>query len=94
MSALASGEALNAAAAIEGRPVAALRVSFADPRERHRGVSHHSITILGSVCTTPANVAVPVLGEPERDAVWDALRVARLEEHHQLVEVDGQARAR
>lgn len=89
VSALASGEALNAVAAVKGRPVAALRVSFADPRERHRGVSHHSITILGSVCTTVANVAVPVLGDLERNTVWDALRAARLEERHQLVEVDG-----
>src|SRR5205823_2242632 len=35
-----SAMALNAAAILGGRPVAALRVSFADPRERHRGVSH------------------------------------------------------
>lgn len=29
-----------------GIPVAVPRVSFADPRERHRGISHHSLTIL------------------------------------------------
>ena len=46
VSALASGHALNAAEALGGRPVAALRISFADARERHRGVSHHSLTIL------------------------------------------------
>jgi hypothetical protein len=35
-------------------------------------------------------VAVPVLeDESQRDAVWDALRARRLEEKHQLVEVDG-----
>lgn len=89
VSALASGHALNAAEALGGRAVAALRVSFADPRERHRGVSHHSLTILGHVALVRANVAVPVLEGAEREAVWAALRGAKLEERHQLIEVDG-----
>ena len=89
VSALSSGHALNAAQTLGGRPVAALRVSFADARERHRGVSHHSLTILRDVCAVQANVAVPALDGPERDRVWDALRRDRLEERHQLVEVDG-----
>jgi hypothetical protein len=89
VSALTSGHALNAARTLGGRPVAALRISFADQRPRHRGVSHHSLTILDRVCAVPAEVAVPVLDGPERDLVWDALRARRLEEHHQLVEADG-----
>jgi hypothetical protein len=90
VSALGSGLALNAAALLGGRPVAALRVSFADERERHRAVSHHSLTILEKVCTVEANVAVPVLeDEAERDAVWDAVRARKLEDRHQLVEADG-----
>lgn len=90
VSALASGVALNAVDALGGRPVAALRVSFADGRERHRGLSHHSLTILERVCTVAANVAVPILrDDDERSAVWDALRARKLEERHQLVDVDG-----
>lgn len=89
VSALGAGHTMNAAAALGGRPVAALRVSFADARERHRGVSHHSLTILSEVCLVPANVAVPVLDSEERETVWAALREARLEERHQLVEVAG-----
>jgi hypothetical protein len=89
VSALTNGHALNAAAALRGRPVAALRISFADPRERHRGVSHHSLTILERVCPSDANVAVPVLEADQRDVVWNDLRSRRLEERHQLVETDG-----
>jgi hypothetical protein len=89
VSALASGHALNAAEALGGVAVAALRVSFADARPRHRVVSHHSLTILEKVCTARANVAVPVLEDEQRDAVWEALRARKLEEKHQLVEVDG-----
>lgn len=59
-SGVAAGEALNAAAALGGRPVASLRVSGADPRERHLGVSHHSLTAYGRVALAPADVVVPV----------------------------------
>jgi Protein of unknown function (DUF3866) len=90
VSALASGHALMAAATLGGRPIPALRVSFADARERHRGVSHHSLTILADVCRVDVNVPVPVLDDDaQRAAVWDALRSRKLEEIHHLVEVDG-----
>jgi hypothetical protein len=58
-SGVAAGEAVNAAACLGGRPVAALRVSFADPRERHRGISHHSLTAYGRVALARADVVVP-----------------------------------
>jgi hypothetical protein len=90
VSALASGHALMAAATLGGQPIPALRVSFADDRERHRGVSHHSLTILADVCRVDVNVPVPVLADDEqRAAVWDGLRSRKLEEAHHLVEVDG-----
>ncbi len=90
VTALTGGHALNAATALGGLPVPALRVSFADRRERHHGLSHHTITILRDVCTVPCDVPVPALeDEAQRAAVWDALRAAGLEERHHLVEVDG-----
>lgn len=91
VSALASGHALMAAATLGGRPIPALRVSFADERERHREVSHHSLTILSDVCKVDVNVPVPLLADgAQRAAVWDSLRSRRVEEIHHLVEVDGQ----
>jgi len=58
-SGVAAGDALNAAAVLGGRPVASLRVSGADARERHLGVSHHSLTAYGRVALAPADVVVP-----------------------------------
>jgi len=60
-SGVAAGEAVNAAATLSGRPVALLRVSGADPRPRHRGLSHHSLTAYGRVALLPADLAVPDL---------------------------------
>ena len=88
---MASAMALNAGAILGGRAVAGLRISFADPRERHRAVSHHSLTALGKVVTHPAHVAVPALTEEaQRSLVWAALREAGLEDRHQLVEAAGE----
>jgi hypothetical protein len=92
-SGVAAGEAVNAAATLGGRPVASLRVSFADPRERHRGVSHHSLTAYGQVALARADVVVPALPEPQATRVAsDAVPLAR---RHNLVTVpvDGLAEA-
>ena len=58
-SGVACGEAVNAAAVLGGRPVASLRISEADARQRHRGVSHHSLTAYGRVALAGADVVVP-----------------------------------
>lgn len=60
-SGVAAGEAVNAAGVLGGRPVASLRVSSADPRPRHHGVSHHSLTAYGRVALVRADVPVPLL---------------------------------
>jgi Protein of unknown function (DUF3866) len=60
-----AGEVINAAGVLRGRPVATLRISGADARERHRGVSHHSLTAYGRVALAPADVVVPELAQAE-----------------------------
>jgi hypothetical protein len=81
-------EAVNAAAALGGRPVACLRLSAADARERHRGASHHSLTALGRLALARALVAVPRLGDPALAALVDRqLRAAGVADRHELVPV-------
>jgi hypothetical protein len=83
------GEVVNAVAVLGGRPVGALRISDADPRERHRGVSHHCLTAYGRVALAPADLPVPTgLPAPLTTAVEAAL--ATLVPPHRLVRVDPQ----
>jgi hypothetical protein len=61
---LAAAEAANAASALGGAPVMAVRVSHGDPRQRHRGVSHHTRAVLdlaiGEVAVAwPAGLEAP-----------------------------------
>jgi Protein of unknown function (DUF3866) len=84
-SGVACGEAVNAVAVLGGRPVASLRISEADPRPRHRGISHHSLTSYGRVALARADVPVPALpGEFGRQV---AAQAAPLGERHRLVTV-------
>jgi hypothetical protein len=55
---VAAAEAANAATALAGSPVLAVRVSEGDPRERHRGVSHHTRAVL-ELCLGSVTVAWP-----------------------------------
>jgi 8-oxo-dGTP pyrophosphatase MutT (NUDIX family) len=84
-SGVAAGEAVNAAAVLRGRPVGSLRISAADPRERHRGISHHSLTAYGQVALARADVVVPELGGELGGQLRAA--VAPLADRHNVVVV-------
>lgn len=66
---LAAAEAANVAAALGALPIVAPRVSFADERPRHRGLSHHTRSAL-ALCLRDVRVAWPVgLQRPDDVAV-------------------------
>jgi hypothetical protein len=65
--ALALVDVANVATALGGRPVLAVRTSEADPRERHRGVSHHAETVL-ELCLGDVLVAADGDGEGWEEA--------------------------
>jgi hypothetical protein len=80
------GEAVNAIAVLGGRAVGSLRISDADGRPRHRGVSHHNLTAYGRVALVPADLVVPDGLPPELAAEVDTA-LAPLGGRHRLVRV-------
>lgn len=87
-SGVAAGDAINAVAALDGVPIASLRVSAADPRERHRGISHHSRTAYGRVALARARVVVPHFGTPLDAEVARDLDDSGIAARHDLVPAD------
>jgi hypothetical protein len=84
-SGVAAGEACNAVTVLGGEAIGALRISDADPRPRHRGVSHHSLTAFGRVALGGVTLVAPrglsselggqvdedLAGQPDRNpVVW------------------------
>lgn len=66
-SGLALAEALHAAAFLDGAPILAPRMSEGDGRDRHRGVSHHTTTLLEALHVSvhvpfPTTASLPASG--------------------------------
>lgn len=79
-SGVAAGEAVNAVAVLGGKAVGALRISDADARGRHVGVSHHSTTAFGKVALAPVDLVVPSgLDDKLRAKVSEDLEAAGLD---------------
>ena len=81
------GPVLDAATGLGGIPIACLRVSFADPRERHRSVSHHSVTSLTIATRGRALIPVPCVGGDEERRLRADLAATGLADRHELVDV-------
>jgi len=50
---------IHAASLLDGVPIVVPRVSFADPRPRHLGISHHTRTVLQRFVLTPTLIPLP-----------------------------------
>jgi Protein of unknown function (DUF3866) len=70
--ALSAADAVNTATALGGAPILAVRYSEADPRERHRGVSHHTRAVVelsrgAAAIAWPTGLAAPEWLERRED---------------------------
>ena len=77
---LAAAAAANAALALGGRPVVAARVSEADERDRHRGLSHHTAAVLRLVLgqalvAWPQEVPLPKQLQPQNSSRYETVVV-------------------
>jgi len=85
---LSQAEALNAATVLDGVPIATLRVSFTDARQRHLGISHHTLTALGRVCLAKALVPFPANLPSEQSAfIEKQLTESGIPQRHEVVKV-------
>lgn len=79
-------QAINADAVniLGGRAVIIPRLSFADQRERHHGLSHHTATICGQLTQCRSTLALPVLPGAEMDLIMRQIAKAGIEKRHDL----------
>ena len=85
---MAAAVALNAASSLGAVPVFAPRLSAADPRARHRGMSHHTISVLRAALgrcrvALPEGAGEPPEGLPARHSFERVpFRASGLERRH------------
>lgn len=73
-SGLEQGFVLQAAYALGGLPLLVPRIGFCDPRPRHRGISHHTLTILTRAYLGPAWIPLPLLPLSRRSLLLEQVR--------------------
>lgn len=86
--AMEQGQVLDAVTALGGGSVACLRISFADARRRHRGVSHHTLVALRVAARERCTMVLPELGEATTE-LSAKLEQEGLADRHELVIADG-----
>jgi hypothetical protein len=82
------GGILDATVALGGAAIACLRVSFADDRPRHFGLSHHTATALRLAARERVLVALPVLPDEQTERLRADLDAAGITARHDVVTID------
>jgi len=83
------GEIINCVAVLGGIPIAVPRISFRDPRKRHYGVSHHTLTILREIALKKAIVALHKYEQDRLDYVLTELQKKEIHKKHRIIIKDG-----
>lgn len=86
---LEQGDIVNAVNILQGTPILVPRISFADGRTRHYGISHHTLTVLTNICHEDTIVALPNLDSHKRKKIYGILQEANIAHKHSYVEKDG-----
>jgi len=88
--AIAQGDHVNAASVLGGLPVAVPRISFADPRPRHQGVSRQFLVALGRVALARAVVSVPEMAPEKLETVRQQLDKEGITARHEVLLARGE----
>lgn len=82
------GHVLDWTNRLGGIAIGALRTSFADPRERHRGLSHHCATSFGQASHTRAALPLPLIGGTDEVQLREDLNQTGLAAQHDIPEIE------
>lgn len=88
-SSLEQGEIVNAVNVLGGAAIGIARISFADPRRRHQGLSHHTLTALGKVALTRCTLALPMMDQMRLLSVQEQINHSPISYLHRVRIADG-----
>jgi hypothetical protein len=84
------GEVINAVASLGGYPILVPRISFADKRERHYGLSHHTISALEIAALAGCTVVLPEMDKEKLVLVKRQLSSLENKNKHKIIVKDGE----
>lgn len=87
---IGQGDWLNAVATLGGFPIAVPRISFADARPRHRGISRQSLTVLSRVVLVQTVVSIPHMAPEKLELVQRQLDDEGITTRHEVLVARGE----
>ena len=84
------GPILDAIKKLGGMPIAIPRISFADKRERHNGISHHSMTVLNDIVNVSVNIPITIYKDNFIDTIKKQIKDSKLDEKHNVVYINNE----
>lgn len=82
------GPILDAIKKLGGNPIAIPRISFADKRDRHIGISHHSITVFKDIVNVKVNIPITNYECDKLDKIKSQTKSNELEKRHNIIFID------
>ncbi len=70
---------------LEGMAISVPRISFKDKRNRHYGISHHTITTLSQITNTKSNLILPYLEKEKEDYIIAQIENSKIKEKHNII---------
>lgn len=84
-SGIEQGYIIDAVNNLGGVSFAIPRISFADKRKRHNGISHHTITVLSEITNTRTNLPLPILSNNFSKIIDMQLRDSNIINKHNII---------
>ena len=84
-SGIEQGYILDAINTLGGTALFVPRISFKDSRERHKGISHHTKTVLSEVAKTSGTVIFPILDEDKFNLIKNQIELLDLYDKHNII---------
>lgn len=88
-SGIEQGYIIDAVNNLGGISFAVPRISFADNRERHKGISHHTLTILNDITNTKTNLVLPILQGHYAEQIIKQIKENKINEKHNIMFENG-----
>ncbi|WP_200905801.1 DUF3866 family protein [Caloranaerobacter sp. TR13] len=81
---------IDAVNKFKGVSFAVPRISFSDSRKRHKGVSHHTLTVLSELMYSKTNIVLPRLEKEKLEYIINQIRSYNIDKKHNIFLEDGQ----
>lgn len=88
-SAIEQGEIVNAVNLLGGSAIAVARISYADPRPRHQGLSHHTLTAIGLVALAKCTLVLPMMDQMRLNIIQEQIAHSSISYRHKVRVLDG-----